>query len=203
MIRFIVFIVSSNYNKIGVVRYFQFDVRGGSSSEEQPLVENERTGESSGVKNNWSNTLVAICRTEQTKDKTIHELEKTIFELNVELKTLCVDMNTIRLKILPLSVFICVLSYIGFLLCFYFTKPADCTIGINSIQSRLNLLESELKLDNNIIPRVLWADDELKPNTTDLKPLSLPVIGVIAHHTGVIENRCFTIGELHNHYTDS
>jgi len=78
------------------------------------------------------------------------------------------------------------------------TKPADCTIGINNIQSRLNLLESELKLDNRIIPRVLWADDELKPNTTDLKPLSLPVIGVIAHHTGDIEHRCFTIGELHN-----
>ena len=165
-----------------------------SGEETQLLVpENESAGESSrqssGDNNNCSNAFVATCQAEQTKEKKIHELEK--------------KMNVLTMKILPLSVFICVLSYFGLFLWLYFTKPADCTIGINSIQSRLNLLESELKLDNNIIPRVLWADDELKPNTTDLKPLSLPVIGVIAHHTGVIENRCFTIGELHNHYTDS
>ena len=134
------------------------------------------------------NPLVAACQAEQTTEKKIHELEKKVDEL--------------KMKILPLSVFICVLSYFVFLLCFYMTKPADCTIGINSIQSRLNLLESELRLDD-IIPRVLWADDELKPNTTDLKPLSLPVIGVIAHHTGDIENRCFTIGKLYNHNYDS
>ena len=179
-----------------------------SGEETQPLVpENESAGEStvgsSGDDNNCPSPLVAACQVEQTKEKKIHELEKTIVKQNVELKTLCVDMNTIKLKILPLSVFICVLSYVGLILWFYFTKPADCTTGINSIQSRLNLLESELKLDKNIIPRVLWADDELKPNTTDLKPLSLPVIGVIAHHTGVIENRCFTIGELQNNNYDS
>ena len=156
-------------------------------------VENESTGEStpesSGDDNNCSNPLVAACQAEQTTEKKIHELEKKIDKL--------------KTNFLPLSVFICVLSYFGFLLCFYMTKPADCTIGINSIQSRLNLLEFELKLDNHIIPRVLWADDELKPNTTDLKPLSLPVIGVVAHHTGVIENRCFTIGKLHDHNYDS
>ena len=139
------------------------------------------------------NPLVAACQAEQTTEKKIHELEKKVDEWAFNLK----------MKFLPLSVFICVLSYFVFLLCFYMTKPADCTIGINSIQSRLNLLEFELKLDNHIIPRVLWADDELKPNTTDLKPLSLPVIGVVAHHTGVIENRCFTIGKLYNHNYDS
>ena len=147
-----------------------------SREETQPFVEN---------------AFVATVQAEQTKEKKINELEKKVVKLQE------------KMNILPLSVFICVLSYFGLFLWLYFTKPADCTIVINSIQSRFNLLESELKLDNNIIPRVLWADDELKPNTTDLKPLSLPVIGVIAHHTGNIENRCFTIGEFHNHNYDS
>ena len=46
-----------------------------------------------------------------------------------------------------------------------------------------------------IIPRDQWANEELKPNITDLIQLEKPVqAGVIAHHSGKIENRCFTIG---------
>ena len=79
----------------------------------------------------------------------------------------------------------------------YLNKPADYANNLNSIQSRLDLLDS--KRDFRIISQDLWADEEL--NMTDLKPLSLPVIGgVIAYHTSEFGGgRCFTIGELKNH----
>ena len=49
--------------------------------------------------------------------------------------------------------------------------------------------------DFRIIPREEWADKELKANTSDLKPLLLPVPrGVIAHHTSVANNSCFSYG---------
>ena len=46
-----------------------------------------------------------------------------------------------------------------------------------------------------IISRDQWASKELKPNVADLEKLQLPLeAGVIAHHSGNIGNRCFTIG---------
>ena len=46
-----------------------------------------------------------------------------------------------------------------------------------------------------IIPRDQWANEEFKRNLTDLIQLEKPVqAGVIAHHSGRSENRCFTIG---------
>jgi len=51
--------------------------------------------------------------------------------------------------------------------------------------------------DFRIIPREEWADKRLKANISDLEPLSLPVSrGVIAHHTSVPDNRCFSYGEF-------
>ena len=51
--------------------------------------------------------------------------------------------------------------------------------------------------DFRIIPREEWADKELKANTSDLEPLPLPVPGgVIALHTGVPDNSCFSYGEF-------
>ena len=158
-----------------------------SEEETEPLPENSVPNESTGENDNSSNALVTIVRHEQKKEISIHHLSRK----NRRLKT--------KLNILSLIVLICVPSYFGLILWFHLTRPADCTIGINSIQSHLNLLDSELKLDNRIIPRPLWADNELKANTTDLKPLSLPVAGVIAHHTSRPEDQCFTMGELQNH----
>ena len=49
--------------------------------------------------------------------------------------------------------------------------------------------------DFRIIPREEWADKELKANTSDLEPLPLPVPrGVIAHHTSIANNSCFSYG---------
>ena len=87
----------------------------------------------------------------------------------------------------------------GFILWPYFNIPAEFTSGIHRIQSQLEILESKWKSDIRIISRDQWADKNLEVNTTDLKPLSLPVSGVIAHHTSVDENQCFTIGELQHH----
>ena len=50
------------------------------------------------------------------------------------------------------------------------------------------------KRDYRIISRDEWADENLKANISDYEPLPLPLSGVIAHHTSVAENRCFTIG---------
>ena len=51
--------------------------------------------------------------------------------------------------------------------------------------------------DFRIIPREEWADKRLKANISDLEPLSLPVSrGVIAHHTSVPDNRCFSYSEF-------
>ena len=50
--------------------------------------------------------------------------------------------------------------------------------------------------DSRIIKRDEWADKKLKANISDLVPLSLPVSGVIAHHTSVADNRCFSYGEF-------
>ena len=136
------------------------------------------------------NGFVGYLQLEQTKDKRIYELEKQNSELekqNSELKKFKAFQTA-----LAISFVICV-SSCGIILWSYVTKLADCTNGINHIQNRL---ESEFKHDTRIILRALWADEELKANTTDLKPLSLPVTGVIAHHTSVGENRCFTIGKL-------
>ena len=52
--------------------------------------------------------------------------------------------------------------------------------------------------DSRIIKREEWADKTLKANISDLEPLKLPVPrGVIAHHTSVADNRCFSYGESH------
>ena len=134
-----------------------------------------------------NNGLISNIQLEQTKDKRIYELETQNSELKKKLKTFEAA--------LAIS-FVIITSCCGIVLCSFVTKPTDCTNGINRIQ---NLLESELKRDNRIILRPLWADEELKANATDLKPLALPVTGVIAHHTSVGENRCFTIGKLQNH----
>ena len=49
--------------------------------------------------------------------------------------------------------------------------------------------------DFRIIPREEWADKHLKANTSDLEPLPLPIPrGVIALHTSVANNRCFSYG---------
>ena len=50
--------------------------------------------------------------------------------------------------------------------------------------------------DSRIIKRDEWADKRLTANISDLEPLLLPVSrGVIAHHTSVADNRCFSYGE--------
>ena len=47
-----------------------------------------------------------------------------------------------------------------------------------------------------IILREQWADKELKPNTSDLEPLPLPISrGVIVHHTRKPDDRCFSYGK--------
>ena len=158
-----------------------------SEEESELLPENSVPNESNGENCNSSNALVTHVRREQDNQKSIYHLVSK----NSELKT--------KLKILSIIVLICTVLYFCLILWFHLTRPADCTVGIKSIQSHLNLLDSELKLDNRIIPRPLWADNELKANTTDLKPLSLPVAGVIAHHTSRPEDQCFTMGELQNH----
>ena len=69
------------------------------------------------------------------------------------------------------------------------------SIVVNSmVQSKdYTLKRSERKAQ--IISRELWA--ELKAKVTDLTPLQLPVErGVIAHHTGNADNRCFTISKI-------
>ena len=49
--------------------------------------------------------------------------------------------------------------------------------------------------DPRIISRQQWANRELKRNISDLIQLELPVEkGLVAHHTSVAENRCFTYG---------
>ena len=107
------------------------------------------------------------------------------------------------MKTLTIVFFIFIFLYFGtifgFILLSYFNKPAEFTSGIHSIQSHLEILESKWKNDKRIISRDQWADKNLEVNTTDLKPLSLPVIGVIAHHTSVDEDKCFTIGERQHH----
>ena len=54
--------------------------------------------------------------------------------------------------------------------------------------------------DFRIIPREEWADKELKANISDLEPLPLPVPrGVIALHTSVSDNSCFSYGRFQIH----
>ena len=66
----------------------------------------------------------------------------------------------------------------------------------NNSFSIYNFLQLNNKQDYRIISRDQWADENLKPNTSDYEQLPLPLSGVIAHHTSVSENRCFTVGKL-------
>lgn len=77
--------------------------------------------------------------------------------------------------------------------------------GLNGDLTNLNSHISNLRADMRtkrsfrIISRDQWASKELKPNVADLEKLHLPLeAGVIAHHSGNIGNRCFTIGECVN-----
>lgn len=150
----------------------------------ESYLQNMVPSESNGDEHNG---LISNIQLEQNKDKQIYDLEKQNSELKKRLNTF---QATLAIS------FVIFISCCGIFVWSYVTKPTDCTNGINRIQ---NLLESELKRDNRIILRPLWANEELKANATDLKPLSLPVTGVIAHHTSVGENRCFTIGKLQNY----
>ena len=145
-----------------------------SNEDDENVTESESTAGPNG--------LVRNIQLKQTKDKGNYELEKQNSKLEKKLKFFQVALA------ISFVIFVC-----GLIFWSYVTKPTDCTNGINRIQK---MLESERKPDNRIILRPLWANEELKANATDLKPLSLPVTGVIAHHTSVGENRCFTIGEL-------
>ena len=138
-----------------------------------------------------------LCEVKEEKS----ELERYISELaekNKDLERKNSKLTTklkIVYKVFAIVSAIFILSYCSLILWFYLNKPADYTSNFNSIQSRLDLIDS--KRDYRIISRDLWADEELNSNKTDLKPLLLPVTGgVIAHHTD--ELRCFTIGELKN-----
>ena len=51
-----------------------------------------------------------------------------------------------------------------------------------------------------VIPRDQWANIGLEPNVTDLEQLETPLqAGVVAHHSGNIANRCFTIRMYRNY----
>ena len=78
--------------------------------------------------------------------------------------------------------------------------------GMEKCDKEMQPLDSQIKpsisRELNIIPREQWASKDLKRNITDpdFVQLRLPVEkGVIAHHTSVPENRCFTYGEFENH----
>ena len=80
---------------------------------------------------------------------------------------------------------------------------ADLSDDLANLSSNVGNLSTDLtkatvltsESSFRIIRKDQWADKEVKVNFTDLEPLQIPVqAGVVAHHSGKSENRCFTKG---------